>query len=229
MEGTMLRLLAVTTLFLSTSIAPDASGITINVDNVEFFAENLIVTSVGATTATSLSAGYYVVGPRGKAGEWQRPIVPFPRTSFAAVAGLTLLSATLHYSILEDFTEPGESYTSEVRLFRTAETNLLLGNRDVFAGLTGDGGAHAVVGSVSLVDGVTGAQSLAFSAAALSALATAINGTDPTIGIAFREFVGDDILEEFVFGTVMSIEVTALDPVPVEGRSWGSIKSLFTD
>ena len=226
----MLRLLAITTLLLSTSIAPDASGITINVDDVWFSNQNLIVTSVGATTSIDVSFFNYVVGPNGAAGQWDRPIVPFPRTTFAAVAGLTLLSATLHYSIVKDFTEPGESYTSEVRLFTTAERDLLFGNRDAFAGLTGDGGAHAVVGSVSLVNGDTGAQSLAFSAAALSALATAINGTDATIGIAFREFAGDDILDEFVFGTtMMSIEVTAMDPVPVEARSWGSIKSLFTD
>ncbi len=201
-------------------IAWTASGahasITISVADVNFGFQNLSVTTLGATTANTILIGNYLVGPRGVAGQWERPIVPFLRSSFASIAGLSLTSATLKYNIVTDFTESGESYLSEVRLFTTNQTSLTLANRNVFAALTGDGGAHTVVGTASLVDGVTGAQSLSFSAAALTGLYNAINGTDVTIGIAFREFAGNDILDEFVFGVppgVMRIEVTAV-PVP---------------
>ena len=71
-----------------------------------------------------------------------------------------------------------------------------------------------------IADGVTGPHSVAFSAAGLSALEGAINGTDATIGISFREFSADDALDGFVFGVPdnpgMTIDVTAV-PEPSTG------------
>ncbi len=202
------------------AIAPStARAVTIFVHNVDSGAEDLRVTSLGAVTASNVGYGNYVVGPAGVASEWVRPIVQFPVSSFASLAGLSVVSATLHYSITSDFAEPGESATSEVRLFTTTETDLNSANRDVFAGFSGDGGAHTVVGSVTFVDGVTGTQSLAFSPAALTALETAINGVDPTLVISFSEFEVSggisraDVLDEFVLGIPpgnVSIEVTAV-------------------
>jgi len=147
-------------------------------------AQNLKVSSLGATPAADVSVGSHVVGPAGVANEWLRPICQFPVSNFASLAGLSVVSATLHYSILTDFVEPGEYATSQVRLFTTGETELTFDNRDV----SGDDGAHAVVGTAFFGDGLTGAQSLVFSATALAALEAAINGTDPTLVISFREF-----------------------------------------
>ncbi len=196
-----------------------AHAVTILVPDIDSGAEILRVTSLGAVTASNVGYGNHVVGPAGVADEWSRPIIQFPVSSFASLAGLSVVSATLHYSIISDFTEPGESASSEVSLFTTSETALGIPNRNTFAGLSGDGGAHTVVGSATFVDGVIGAQSLAFSAAALTALEAAINGLTPTLAISFREFAVSggishtDLLDEFVLGVPpgnVSIEVTAV-------------------
>lgn len=203
----------------------DTRAITIVVPDIDASAENLVVDSPGAVTAYSISYNNHVVGPTyiGVTPLWDRPIVQFPISNFASLTGQSVVSATLHYSIFSDFTEPGESATSEVRLFTTSETELNLSNRNILAGLSGDGGAHTIVGSVSFVDGMTGAQSLAFSPAALTALENAINGSDPTLAISFREFAvsggitREDLLDEFVLGVPpgnMTIEITAV-PEPV--------------
>ena len=201
-------------------IAPStARAVTIFVPNVDSGAEDLRVASLGATTATNVGFGSHVVGPAGEDSAWSRPIIQFPVSHFSSLAGLSIVSATLHYTIIRDFTEPGESADSEIRLFTTGETDLGISNRNIFAGLSGDGGAHTSVGSTPFVDGVTGAQSLGFSAAALAALEAAINGIDPTLVIAFREFAvyggisHTDLLDEFVLGLPpgnVSIEVTAV-------------------
>ena len=199
-----------------------ASGATtIVVPNVDGDADNLRVESLGATTAYSVSYGNHVVGPSGTASRWERPIVQFPVSDFSAVSGLSLLSATLYYNIASDFFEAGESASSEVRLFTTDETALEAGNMDVYAGLSGDGGANTAIGSVNFTDGLSGSQTLAFSPAALTALYNAINGADATIGIAFREFnvragaSSPDLLDEFVFGVPpsnMSIYISVPEP-----------------
>ena len=128
------------------------------------------------------------------------------------------VSATLHYNVVSDFAEPSESGVSELRLFTTNETTLEADNRDVFAGLSGDGGTHTAIGSVLFEDGVTGPQSLTFSPGGLSALQDAINGSDVTVGIAFREFsvtsgIIADFLDEFVLGIPpgnLTIDVVAV-------------------
>ena len=215
-------------------IAPNAArGVTILVPDVDAGAEDLHVTSLGAVTASNVGYGSHVVGPAGVAAEWTRPIAQFPVSSFTSLAGLSVVSATLHYSIISDFTEPGESATSEVRLFTTSETDLGIPNRNILAGLSGDGGAHTVVGSVTFVDGVIGAQSLACSAAALTALEAAINGVDPTLVISFREFavsgviIHADVLDEFVLGVPpgnVSIEITVVpEPMSLALLSMGGL------
>ncbi|MCC6424800.1 MAG: hypothetical protein IT447_15115 [Phycisphaerales bacterium] len=214
------KLLGTTLVGMLTSGA--AHAITISVFDVVGGAQDLQIESLGAVTASTIGYGNHVVGPGGDVGStavWDRPIVQFPMSDFSSLSGLSIVSASLYYTIVSDFTESGESGTSEVRLFTTSETELNLSNRDVFAGLSGDGGAHSVVGSETFIDGMTGPQSLAFSPAALSALQIAINGSDPTLVISFREFeipggVGRaDLLDEFVLGVPpgnMSIKITAI-------------------
>lgn len=214
-------------------IAPStARAITILVPDIDAGAENLRVTSLGAVTASNVGYGNHVVGP-GEANAWYRPIIQFPVSSFSSLTGLSIVSAVLHYSVFSDFAEPGESATSQVRLFTTVETDLSSANLNVFAGLSGDGGAHTVVGSAIFVDGVTGAQSLAFSPAALAGLEAAINGTAPTLAIGFREFAVSggishtDLLDEFVLGVPpgnVSIEVTAVpEPMSLALLSMGGL------
>ncbi len=218
--------------------APSAArALTISVPDVDGGAEDLRITSLGGATASNVGFGSHVVGPAGEDSVWSRPMVQFPISSFASLSGMSVVSATLHYTIFSDFAEPGESGTSSVRLFTTTETALTIGNRDVFAGLSGDGGAHSVVGSAVFVDGTTGAQTLSFSPAAVSALEAAINGADPTLVIGFREFAAvggishTDLLDEFVLGAPpgnMSIEITAVEvPEPATAMllvlGWGVV------
>jgi hypothetical protein len=140
----------------------------------------------------------------------------------------------LHYQVTADFAEVGETYSSEVRLFTTPLTNIPLlpdpPAGDAIAALTGDGGAHTAIGTISLIHGVTGSFSLTFSPAGLAALQTAINGPDATIGIAFREFAGNDSLDEFILGQPnnhpMTIDVAAAIPEPNVLIAW-SVLSVF--
>jgi len=193
--------------------------------------------SVGPTTAVTIGFSNHVVGPAGDAGgvqRWARPVAQFPTSDFSSIIGLPLVSATLRYNIVSDFFEPADTGTSEVRLFTTNETILEMANRDVYAGLSGDGGAHTPIGSVNFVDGMVGPQSLAFSPAGLTALFGAINGPDATIAIAFREFIvtgfGVDSLDEFVLGIPpgnMTIDITALpEPATLTLLALGSLAVL---
>ena len=191
----------------------------ISVPNIDAEAENLVLTSIGANTALTIGYGSNVVGPAGTIGAeavWARPIVHFPVSSFSSIAGMSVDSATINYSIASDFLEFGESAVSGVRLFTTNETVLNLTNRDVFAGLSGDGGAHTTAALAPWADGVTGAQSLVISPAGRTALYNAINGPDTTIIIAFREFSVSgafrDALDEVVLGSPpgnMTIDIIA--------------------
>lgn len=199
-----------------------ARAIAISVPDVVGGAQNLRVLSPGSATAESIGYGNHGVGPGGDWGldpSWDRPIIQFPLSAFSSLSGLTIVSATLHYSVASDFAEAGETGVSEVRLFKTYETELNFANRDVFAGLSGDGGAHTIVGSATFTDGMTGPQSLPFSPEALTALQGAINGFAPTLVVSFREFATTggigrvDSLDEFVLGIPpgnVSIEVTAV-------------------
>ena len=188
---------------------------TFGVPDRNFSSQNLVVAVPGATTATMVTFGNYVTGPGGGIG-FERGIVPFPRPGFAPIAdGRPLLGARLRLQPTEDFLEPGEVYSTELRLFTTFETDLRMENRDIFAALTGDGGDHTVIGSLELAAGDTAPHTIELPPAALAALEAAIYGDEPTIGIALREFEGDDLLDEFVFGVppgVMKLEID-VDPL----------------
>jgi hypothetical protein len=184
-----------------------AGDVSISVPNIDAEAENVVLTSIGASTALNIGYANYVVGPAGTFGPepiWARPIVQFPVSSFSSIAGMSVDYATISYSIVSDFLELGETAVSGVRLFTTNETVLNLTNRDVFAGLSGDGGAHTTAALAPWAYGVTGAQSLVVSPAGRTALYNAINGPDTTIVVAFREFAvsggGGDLLDEIVLG-----------------------------
>jgi len=223
-------------LVAATILLPSASalGVVIAVPNALGGSQNLRVGSLGATTAVTVSVGNHVVGPAGTASRWARPIVQFPATSFASISGMTVDSATLHFVIISDFLEPGETGSSDLRLFSTAETSLDFANRDVYAGLSGDGGAHTSIGTAFWSEGVTGAQSVAFSPAGRLALQNAISSGDPTIVIAFREFsvvgFGADLLDEVVLGVPagnMRLEITATpEPTTVALLALGSPAAL---
>jgi len=192
---------AAATIVLSSGLAGAAMLI---VPNVDSGGENLRVDSLGAATSLNVGFGNYVVGPAGVAAQWARPIVQFPASSFSSIAGETILSATLHYGIVSDFLEPGETGSSEVRIFSTDETDLTTTNMNIFAALSGDGGAHTPIGTAPWSAGVTGPQSILFSPAGLVGLYNAINSGDDTVAFAFREFsvvgIGADVLDEVVLG-----------------------------
>jgi hypothetical protein len=198
-------------------LAGAAPAGTFAVPDVQLSFQNLTVGVPGASTADSVTFGNYVVGPDGLPNLFSRPIVPFPRAGFDPIADRPILGARLFFRSTEDFTEPGEAYGSEVRLFTTAETDLRVDNADVFAGLTGDGGPYAAIGPVELTDGDRQARRIEFPPDAVAALDAAIHGDDPTIGVAFREFIGNDVLDGFAFGVpprVMRIQVDVPAAVP---------------
>ncbi|MEM7314863.1 MAG: hypothetical protein AAF497_17095 [Planctomycetota bacterium] len=155
-------------------------------------ANTIQAATVGATDAAGVEFGNsFNVGPF--TGDFFRPIIPFSLADFASVAGQPLASATLSYEIaFENLEADDGSHVSEIRLFTTTVTNIPDGADppagDIVAALTGDGGAFTAVGGVTFADGVSGVSSINFSPASLAVLEAAINGTDPTIGIAFREF-----------------------------------------
>jgi|GEM_PF-2336437 len=152
-------------------------------------AQNLTFSSAGSTSSTGTVAGNYSVGSQ---GFFVRPIIPFAVTDFAPVTGQTITSATLSLTIRSETLEGADlPVSSEVRLFTTTIANLPSGSSaegTAIGALTGDGGAHTAVGTLSFANGASGTVTLNFNAAGLSALETAINGSDPTIGIALREF-----------------------------------------
>lgn len=194
-----------------------ARGTELVVGDLAFFGQDLRVPFPGAQVADTVLLGNYVVGPGGAGGTTaSRPIVPFPLVEFSGIKpDAPIESVTLHYRVDSDFAEPGERFHSEVRLFTINETNLRVANKDAFAAKTGDGGDHVVVGTVEFVHGVTGEFSLPFSAEAIDFLRQAAQSGDATLGIAFREFLGDDALDEFVLGIppgVMRITVRADGP-----------------
>lgn len=209
MSHTSLALLA---LVLSAVAVETASAGTFGVRDVRFTYQN-VQTSAPGETSGSVTSGNYSVGPGGLAFIFERAIVPFPRTRFTAIAdGRPILGARLRFRPAGDFAEAGEVWVSEARLFTTSETDLLVDNADVFAALTGDGGPYTVIGPVVLTDGERVARAIEFEPAAVAALDAAIHGGDPTIGIALREYAGNDVLDEFFFGIppgVMTLEVDA--------------------
>jgi hypothetical protein len=193
---------------LLTSSLVSAASITLNVNN-QFAdtAHNLKTDTVGATSAATVSFGNYLFGPGGGT-RFERPIIIFEGSDFSPLAGGTLTSAVLRFSTTSDFSEPGETYSSIVRLFSTSETSLTFANRNVFAALTGDGGSHTQIGIFVHNDGVFGNWSITFDAPSLAALQTAIDSGVATIGISFREYLGNDNLDEVLLGQSLVLEVT---------------------
>jgi hypothetical protein len=154
--------------------------------------QTLELATPGATTYDNIffACGNYYVGSMTR---YVRPIILFDRMDFGGIADReSIISAKLHFYILHDETEHGETYTSEARLFRINEPSLNHDNVNLFAALTGDGGDHTVIGSLVFHDGMTGHQIIEFPQDSFQSLHHAINGTDCTIGIAFYEFKGND-------------------------------------
>jgi len=153
--------------------------------------QTLELATPGATNYDNIFAcGDYYVGSMTR---YVRPIIPFDRMDFGGIADReSIVSAKLHFYILHDGTEQGETYTSEARLFRINEPSLNHDNVNLFAALTGDGGDHTVIGSLVFEDGMAGHQTIEFPQDSFQPLRNAINGTDCTVGIAFCEFVGND-------------------------------------
>lgn len=201
--------------------AADLEAGTLVVTDANATYQNLTVGAVGdgvAVPGNEVTSGNYVVGPAGLANLWSRAIVPFPRDAFSGIGdGRPILGVRLFLTIESDFAEPGDSFSTELRLFTSPESDVRVENAHVFAAITGDGGDFTVIGELALEPGVTGSRVIEFPPDAVDAFAAAITGSDPMIGVAFREFAGSDELDEFVFGVpprVMAIEVTADAVVP---------------
>jgi len=182
--------------------------------------QSMLTVTAGDTNSNGVGSGDYVVGRF--AFGFVRAIIPFARTDFAPMSGQIITSATLSFTIGGDSLEPTDlPASSEVRLFSTTVTNIPGGfdppEADIVAALTGDGGAHTAVGTLSFAPGVAGLMTLDFNAAGLSALETAINGSDPTIGLALREFLPqvdpDDVVAIIRDSPSPTLRVTAV-PIP---------------
>lgn len=208
---------------------PEPNPAIVSVRSAPLNENNLAVSALGARTAVSVSHGFHAVGPAGRTETWVRAIGVFPVERFAEIAdGRPLLSAEFHFDIYDDHTEPGEEFTSEIRLFGTEVTNLTHTTRNDFADPSGDGGDHEVVGEVLLRDGDSGPRAMSFPEDALRLLHELINSPLATVGIAFREFDNDDPLDdldEFVIWSgpnPMTLVVTvAITPAEqVENLLW---------
>lgn len=216
------RLLGALCVGITLVISMPVSAVTINVNNQFSGAQNLLITSIGATTSFTVSLGNYVGGGDiGVSGQYARPVVPFLNSDFAPLIGGSLSSAQLQFSTTFDFTEPGDSQTMAVRLFSTTETGLTIANKDIFAAITGTGGNHVEIGSFVHQDGVFGNWSIDFGASDLLSLAGMINSSDTVIGISFIETFGNDRLDEVVFGRNLVLSVTGeVSAVPVPAAIW---------
>ncbi len=69
---------------LLSAVASSANG-DISVGNTDFSNENVGLATLGATTATFVSSGGYSLSHNSGVSEFNRPIVPFLRSDFAAV------------------------------------------------------------------------------------------------------------------------------------------------
>jgi hypothetical protein len=204
------KLFSILAAVLLSPVAANASLITVTSNSFSAGAQNLVVQSVGATISSTVTSGSYVAGgQRGVLNEWERPVIPFLNSDFSGLAGGTLISAVLRFSTTYDFLEAGESITSLVRLFSTGETSLTSTNRNVFAGLSGDGGAGITIGSYTHSNDVFGAFSISITGASLTSLESLINSGDATLAASFIEAPSNDRLDEYILGRSLQLEVTA--------------------
>ena len=190
--------LAAILVFLIIALGTPAVYATV-VNSTHFTSQNLIVTSLGSNTALGTTGGAYTLGPSGGSGQYERCIIPFNRSDFAGI-NTPLTAARLKFNITTDFAETGESYISELRMF-TTNSALDDGTKNTFASLTGDGGSYTAIGTIALPHGITGFQTIEFTATGLLAMENAIKGSSTTIGFSFREFAGNDELDEFVISS----------------------------
>jgi hypothetical protein len=197
--------------------------------------QNLLLENEGATDAISVSGfGFYTTGEYRLFG-FSRAVIPFARTDFAPLFGKSLSSATLNYTVsdfLSSLNPDDGVVTSEARLFSTTLTNLPVAGdtpeADALAALTGDaGGPYAIVGTASFMSGDDGAFSLGFSSTGLAALQTFINGTDATIGLAFREFAAQWDDEDVIVLNLPSVSPPTLHITPVPAPEPASL-ALFS-
>lgn len=181
--------------------------------------QGVAVGTVGGTSAVSTNrGGSYLVGDTGSF--IIRPIIPFTLSDFASVAGQAITSATFSFTVgVETLESTDLLVSSEVRLFSTTFTNLPVlpdPSHNIVAALTADGGAHTAVGTLSFADGLSGLVTLDFNAAGISALQTAINGSDPTIGIALREFAAQgDTFDIVTFPVDLDRPTLRVTTVPI--------------
>ena len=209
----MIRKLVLVVLLGAINQIAHAAPITISASNFVSGANNLRVASIDGTTATNVSFGASIVGPAGSSGDYERPILTFANANFAALVGGSVTSAQLNFSTWLDFSEPGEAWTSEIRLASTGLTSVTSANRDSWAALTGAGGGATVIGSHTHLDGVFASYSINFDAASMAAIGGMINGSDATLAVSFIEFLGNDNLDEFAVRD-LELVVTADVDIP---------------
>jgi hypothetical protein len=120
-----------------------------------------------------------------------RPIIPYSRAAFTALLGQQLAFGRLHLPIATQSLEPGDRFAAEVRLFTTTETNLTTANLAVLATASDDAAACPVLGTAVFEAGME-ALTVVFTESGLAALTAAVHGSQPTLALAFREFLPND-------------------------------------
>lgn len=168
----------------------------VTIGTAEIRGENVTgIPTEGATTATNASFGSYVVqyfGGSSTSG-FVRPILMFDRAAFASLDPNGLTSASLSFDLEGSYLEPGDVYTTQVRLFST-QTLIELANKESvgqYAALTGDGGPATTIATVNF-GSAPGLRTVNFDAAALVALSTILNSGDGFIGLTIREAAYND-------------------------------------
>lgn len=151
--------------------------------------ENILLPTEGAATSSNASFGFFVVesfAPSTGNG-FVRPIFMFDKAAFAGINPTGLTSASLDFDLAGSFLEPGDAYTTQVRLFSTPGLIALnTSSANQYAALTGDGGPNTTIATVNF-GSAPGLRTLNFDAAALVALSTILSSGDGFIGLTIRE------------------------------------------
>jgi len=185
-RGTMLLLMSVVVSVLCTGARADVIS-----SAQEWDVPSVTLPAAGSGDATGVVTPFYSIGKLFNGG-YLRPFIPFANADFASIAGQTITSATLHLKFnFQNFEGTDLPFFSEVRMASTTATNItssLPPEADQLATLLGDGGPHTAVNTVTFLNDHSTDLAIDLNAAGLAALEAAINGSDPSIVFALREF-----------------------------------------
>ena len=172
-------------LLASNSLAATVSSGVVNTSAGS--AQNLVLSTPGATASTNISYGFFVSESyNGSFASISRAIMLFDTSAFSALDAGGLTGASIGFNLGTNWIDAGETFQTELRMFGTSYGILDNSNRDALAAISGDGGAYSVVEAIIYNSASTGLQTVTFDAADLAALA-AILTSSSNIGFAFKD------------------------------------------